>query len=380
MIHRCAAALIAALMIGCAPVKSNITEQQVITTENTPPSLTPPSILISTDSLSQAAYNPDQHWNSEATSSANQLKQRLQKIYSSPESTASLQPIDLELKNKKAIIIDELESKSVAITALANLTIPATTDPEKVTATPYRFAEGILLWQERLLKFSEINIRPLDGWRHVDSDLKKLKKKSATDLDPAWLEIQRRVQSLLFDDENRILNQARYSRVLDNNELETIQLAAPTKSEFITRKNTSRYKYYNLELKLNSGSLSAEVQQFIQKSIESIWKTNDIEFKVIWGNEGFEFVFLNTPGGRSHTAYQEKKVYLFGQATSREIAHEVGHVIGFPDHYTSYFDPKTGDYLVKMDFNDLMSVHTSGEVTADEWQALRDLYLPPRQP
>jgi hypothetical protein len=79
-------------------------------------------------------------------------------------------------------------------------------------------------------------------------------------------------------------------------------------------------------------------------------------------------------GERSGTSWYKKSVTIATGATSSVISHEIGHVLGFRDHYFHVWQPEQCAYIVQINDDDLMSNGYSGDVTPEEWQELDRQY------
>lgn len=108
--------------------------------------------------------------------------------------------------------------------------------------------------------------------------------------------------------------------------------------------------------------------------ITSVWTSEKNRLKIDWVSQGERpeaYRILVEPGfgGRSFVRYSDKTVHLYSDVRSRSIAHEIGHVLGFPDYYYTSFDDATCVYETAGNDADLMSA-SAGSVTADEWAEL----------
>lgn len=83
----------------------------------------------------------------------------------------------------------------------------------------------------------------------------------------------------------------------------------------------------------------------------------------------YEVFVHRESGGRPFVDHAKKTVHLFGQPTDRVTAHEIGHVLGFPDTYYSSWDAKSCRYQMEWNPEDLMSA-TSGSVDTSHWHEM----------
>ena len=81
------------------------------------------------------------------------------------------------------------------------------------------------------------------------------------------------------------------------------------------------------------------------------------------------------PGERSYVTGVPKEVHLFPFTSTRAVAHEFGHVLGFKDHYYTMWNSDQCIYKVETNSGDLMSDSSSGSVTATEWSDIKKNYI-----
>lgn len=116
----------------------------------------------------------------------------------------------------------------------------------------------------------------------------------------------------------------------------------------------------------------------LQKYIEDVWKNENIFIKINWVESAIEGVFKlllgNGFGQRSYVVPSAKIVSLFSGVRSKSIAHEIGHVIGFSDHYYTLWNYETCEYKNEYNEEDLMSVSDTGTVLPDEWEQINNSY------
>ncbi|NDF13806.1 hypothetical protein EB061_00570 [bacterium] len=131
-----------------------------------------------------------------------------------------------------------------------------------------------------------------------------------------------------------------------------------------------------LTLEMDSGSLTGEEQVILSSIVEKTWTSTEAALSIVWKQSSgvkdlFEILFdRKRPGERPYVIRAEKTINLFPGTHTRSVAHEFGHVLGFPDHYFTTWDPIQCNYIEESDPTDLMSDSSSGEVTEEEWQDL----------
>ncbi|MFL5813470.1 MAG: hypothetical protein ACJ763_07820 [Bdellovibrionia bacterium] len=117
----------------------------------------------------------------------------------------------------------------------------------------------------------------------------------------------------------------------------------------------------------------------LSKTIESIWSSKSLKLKIQWTSsnlhsEIFRLLLGSTPDDRSYVLGFDKTVHLFPDVRLSAIAHEIGHVLGFKDHYYTVWHPEQCGYIIQTNDEDLMSDPDTGTVTSDEWNELKARY------
>lgn len=84
----------------------------------------------------------------------------------------------------------------------------------------------------------------------------------------------------------------------------------------------------------------------------------------------FRSVLGDEVGGRSKVNLDKKEIILMPGLRARTLAHELGHVIGFPDNYFSVFNPADCSYRDQSRPSDLMSSSATGQVLPEHWATM----------
>jgi hypothetical protein len=142
----------------------------------------------------------------------------------------------------------------------------------------------------------------------------------------------------------------------------------------------SRPSPRELKLPLVAGAFAGYEAHF-SDFVESVWSSKALQLKIDWVDAtvvplAFKVLLDDTFGERPYVSFTERKLQLFPGSRLRSIAHEVGHVLGFLDHYYTVWHPETCSYIQQSNAGDIMSFE--GVVTPGEWRELNQAY--PVQP
>lgn len=151
-----------------------------------------------------------------------------------------------------------------------------------------------------------------------------------------------------------------------------------TMKNFQMRKNSSITREGKiLHLPLYTSDL-ASVTDTLSRYIESVWTSAELSLKIDWKpaptNDLFTVLFLRESNGRSFVTYKSKTVSLYNNVQAKSIAHEIGHVLGFKDHYYDVWDETKCEYQDQYREDDLMSDATYSTVLDEEWKVLQETY------
>jgi hypothetical protein len=120
----------------------------------------------------------------------------------------------------------------------------------------------------------------------------------------------------------------------------------------------------------------ADAAEQLRHYVESLWHddTHSVTLELAPAPDVYRVVLEDDPGGRSFVLWGKKEVHLDPYVRARSIAHEFGHVLGFPDHYYDVFDYDTCGYSSHYLENDLMSDSGIGSVLPAHWSELERQY------
>lgn len=143
-------------------------------------------------------------------------------------------------------------------------------------------------------------------------------------------------------------------------------------------KNPKVFIYANqLILPLDAGPFESSKEQLV-KYIEPYWKSDYLKLKVQWVSnpslDVFKFILNPQIGDRFHVDKDNRSIHLFPGGRITGIAHEIGHVLGFPDHYYTTWNTEKCEYQFQINNEDIMSNDIDGRVLPEEWSELARQY------
>jgi hypothetical protein len=130
---------------------------------------------------------------------------------------------------------------------------------------------------------------------------------------------------------------------------------------------------------LDASNFSDEDRFTLEKAITSVWMNDDNAVSLTWKKSTpllsvFRFLFSMEPNNRSYVNFGLKEIHLFPFTSVRTVAHELGHVLGFDDHYYTIWDSEKCEYRAEFNEEDIMSSSDTGDVTSQEWHSLFEQY------
>lgn len=135
-----------------------------------------------------------------------------------------------------------------------------------------------------------------------------------------------------------------------------------------------------LILPLDPGGFKNQKEK-IEKSISRYWKNSRGQLvEVEWSQqdenspETFKIIFSSEAISNAHVDSEQYLIFLDPTASEAEIAHEIGHALGFRDNYYRSWEADRCRYKDEFFLEDLMSAPETGKVTLEAWQTLEHYY------
>lgn len=117
-------------------------------------------------------------------------------------------------------------------------------------------------------------------------------------------------------------------------------------------------------------------QDALAKILESEWSGNGYHLRLKWtrGDPKLYHFSAYLQAGRSYVSHPKKSVEIANLAWTKVVAHELGHVLGFADHYYNLWDANHCYYTQKSRRADLMSNSEDGKISLRHWEILDQAY------
>ncbi len=201
--------------------------------------------------------------------------------------------------------------------------------------------------------------RSVWNWSDVHYTLQKTQEMKNENL---WLDLDHSAKFLLRLDIQRLLAGKKF--------------LPPDQAEHKFQPNpfVKRLSPKEFSVLLNPGDFSAEKVR-LKAMIEDEWKGGGFRLHVEWSTEPGAYTFLARPSEvQSITDHLDKTIHMKKIVRFRTFAHEVGHVLGFDDHYYEVWHEKYCYYTQEYRTSDIMSDAENGLVTPRHWQILEKAY------
>lgn len=142
-------------------------------------------------------------------------------------------------------------------------------------------------------------------------------------------------------------------------------------------KSVKRVGAKAFEIQLDPGEFEGHEAK-LEKVIEDEWNSEGYSVRVRWAKSSeaaplFRFRLLKS-SERSFVNRRSKTIEIANLAWTKTVAHEVGHILGFADHYFSVWNEKGCYYTQESRLSDIMSDSQRGRVTRRHWQILDQAY------
>lgn len=173
-----------------------------------------------------------------------------------------------------------------------------------------------------------------------------------------------------IDTQVRFLLQKDYSRQIQGKKFLT-----PEHTEHLFRPNpgVKRTGPREFTVDLDAGEFEA-FKEVLENLLESEWRQGGYRVKIRWVKGGAYRFLARHDSSRSIVNHARRSVEIAHLAWTKTVAHELGHVLGFDDHYYNVWNERNCYYLQESRLSDLMSNSEHGKVMARHWEILNQAY------
>ena len=144
---------------------------------------------------------------------------------------------------------------------------------------------------------------------------------------------------------------------------------------FVPSEAVQRLGKNQFQIRLNPGDFESAKEVF-KKTIERYWSTPPYQLKVLWTNsdaKAYTLVF-DPFAATNRVSREERKIYLTEKIADATLVHEIGHVLGFSDHYDVYWSEKKCKIVGSVFLQDLMSNSYFKHPLIGHWLILNRAY------
>lgn len=177
-----------------------------------------------------------------------------------------------------------------------------------------------------------------------------------------WRDLETAVKFLLERDIGRILRGRKY--------------LAPENTEHTFRPNRSVSREGRIfVVKLDPGEFKG-AEKKLERIFSQAWAGLGRAVKIRWvqGDPDAYRMRAHFRSSRSYVSHPEKEMVVANFAFTRTLAHELGHILGFADHYYTVWNERNCYYTQESRLSDLMSDSQRGRITAEHWRILDAAY------
>jgi hypothetical protein len=199
------------------------------------------------------------------------------------------------------------------------------------------------------------------SWEEAESVLLRTQADpGAPETKERWRDFDTMVRFLLEKDVGRLVYHRAYFPPQD------------TPHHFAPRKGVERTGQKELTVTLSAGDFEG-AEKSLTALLEKAWSRAGWRLKVKWGSGAYQLK-ANFNSSRSFVDHRKQLLVLANYTFTRTVAHELGHVLGFDDHYYSVWHKENCYYTQESDLSDLMSNSEKGAVGESLWKVLDQAY------
>ncbi len=169
----------------------------------------------------------------------------------------------------------------------------------------------------------------------------------------------------------RFLIEKDYSRLVLGKKFLSPRL---TEHQFRPNPAVTRVGPAEFRVQLDPGDFRGYEKQ-LQRILEAEWQgVGGFQVKIEWVSIGGYRLQAHRDSSRSFVNHKRKTMEIANLAWTKTLAHELGHILGFDDHYYNVWNARNCYYLQESRLSDLMSNSEHGGVMPRHWEILEKAY------
>jgi hypothetical protein len=201
------------------------------------------------------------------------------------------------------------------------------------------------------------------SWGEAEGMIRRTQSDSnANDNLDRWRDIDSMVKFLVEKDYARLV----YGRHFDTPDV--------TQHQFRPNPGVVRTGEHEFTVQLDAGDFKGH-EETLRRVLEPEWQGGGNHVKIQWLNGGNAYVLhAHHDSNRSYVNHRTRTMEIANLAWTKTVAHELGHVLGFDDHYYNVWNARNCYYSQESRLADIMSNSEHGSVTARHWEVLNEAY------
>lgn len=112
----------------------------------------------------------------------------------------------------------------------------------------------------------------------------------------------------------------------------------------------------------------------LSKLLEGEWQGGGWRVKIDWNEKAAYAMLAHSSSSRSFVNHRKKTMEIANLAWTKTVAHELGHILGFDDHYYNVWNARNCYYSQESRLADIMSNSERGHLTGRHWEILDHAY------
>lgn len=201
------------------------------------------------------------------------------------------------------------------------------------------------------------------SWEEAYSLIRRTQNDSASRENvERWRDVDSMVRFLIEKDVSRVFYGRKFVAV------------EATEHQFRPNLTVTRTGQREFTVELDPGDFRGH-EEVLRRILEPEWQGGGYAVRIRWVNGGEAYRLLaHRDSSRSFVNHRRRTMEIANLAWTKTVAHELGHVLGFDDHYYNVWNARNCYYSQESRLGDLMSNSEHGTVTARHWAILDRAY------